>query len=102
MLLFGGHRRARIDESRRLRSDLAEAVRRRLDLGDDAVVRVAEVRCGDPGCPDVETIVLLMRPGRPSEALKIPRSMAALTSSDLDELAAEFLARCSDLSVAVR
>lgn len=33
-------------------------VRRRFDLGDDAVVSVSEMQCGLPGCPPLETVIL--------------------------------------------
>jgi hypothetical protein len=40
-------------------------VRSACQLGDEAVVLVTELRCHEPGCPPVETVVAIMAgPGR--------------------------------------
>ncbi len=99
MLLFLRSRRPEfLAEGQRLRSEIAEALRGRLGLDGDAVIRVAEVGCPDRGCPDVETIALLKRPGRPSQAVKVTKSMQSLTPSDLDDLAAQLVTKCGDMS----
>ena len=98
MLQFLERRAARIAESRALRWDVTEALRARLDLQEGDLIRVAEVGCADPGCSDMETIALLMRPGRPSEAVKVTKPMLDLEPSDLDDLAAQLVAKCGGLA----
>ncbi|GMA79393.1 hypothetical protein GCM10025880_58100 [Methylorubrum aminovorans] len=48
---------------------------------------VNEIACADPGCPDVETVVLVMRAGEPTRALRFRGPL-----DDLDEAAARVLA----------
>ena len=98
MLQFLERRAARIAESRARRSDVIDALSARLVLQDGAVVRVAEVNCAAPGCGDTETIALLMRPGRPSEAAKVAKAMLDLVPSDLDALAEQLVAKCDGLA----
>lgn len=81
------------DQARILRLVVVDALRDRLGLEDDAVIRVTEVACSDPDCPDAETIAILLRPGRRSEAAKVPRSMRSLDGADLDDLAAQLAAK---------
>lgn len=52
-------------------------------LGADGVVKVNEIVCADPACPGMETILLLMPPGRPTRAVKITRPMAEVTEGDV-------------------
>ncbi len=54
-------------------------------LVDDAVLAVNEIVCADPACPGVETVVLLMRPGRKTEACKVPKALAEVTEQDIRE-----------------
>ena len=66
------------------------------------MIRVTEVGCADPDCPDVETIAILLRPGWPSQAVKVAKPMLDLAPSDLDELAAQLVAKCADLATTRR
>lgn len=84
------------------RSVIADAVRSRLDQDDGAMVRAMEVGCADPGCPDAETIVVLMVPGRRSQAAKVPKPMRSLDDTGFDDLAAQLVPRCGRLSEARR
>ncbi len=98
MLQFLERRAARIAEHKALRSEVIAALKARLDLQDGDLIRVAEVGCSDPGCSDMETIALLMRPGWPSEAVKVAKAMLDLAPSDLDNLAAQLVEKCTGLS----
>ena len=57
-------------------------VRAVLKLEDDTVVSVSEHNCGDPECGSW-TIILLLRPRQPTEAIKIGKPLEAVTSIDL-------------------
>lgn len=35
-----------------------------------SIISVNEARCGEPGCPEVETVVGVFRPGRPPSRLR--------------------------------
>lgn len=58
-------------------------VRRALDLDEAATVSVSEISCGDPACGGAETVVLVMRPGRRTEAAKVLMPMAEVNEEAL-------------------
>ena len=62
---------------------IKEAVGRILDLPEDVSVTVSEILCPDPACPDLETVILVMRPGRKAAAFKVLRPLAQVTEQDL-------------------
>jgi len=80
-LLFRSRRDdpGRADASRRV----ATLVRGALSLADDDAVTVSEIDCGDPACGGAETVVLIMRPGRKTEAVKFMKPMAAVSEQDV-------------------
>ena len=47
---------------------------------------VNEIACADPGCPDMETIVLVMRAGEPTRALRIRRPMEEVGTEEIAAL----------------
>jgi hypothetical protein len=54
-----------------------------------ASLAVNEIVCTDPSCPDTETIVLVMRPGRKTQALKVGKALPEVTEADVREALAE-------------
>ena len=58
-----------------------------LALTEADALSVNEIACADPGCPDKETVVLVMRAGEPTRALRFRGPL-----DDLDEAAARVLA----------
>ena len=44
---------------------------------------VNEIACNDPGCPGVETVILVMEPGRKTRAAKIPKALDDVTEDDV-------------------
>lgn len=69
----------------RLKADLAAA----LALGDGDCLHLNEIACPDPGCPDLETVVLVMRRAEPTRAFRIRRTMDAVAPDDVARVAAE-------------
>lgn len=67
------------DASRRLTASVREI----LTLGPDDGVTVSEIACSHPECGDAETVVLIMRLGRRTEAVKILKAMRLVTEDDL-------------------
>jgi hypothetical protein len=63
---------------------IAELTRVHLSLPEAATVSVTELACGDPGCVGgAETVILVMRPGRRTEAAKILKALSQVEASDL-------------------
>lgn len=46
---------------------------------------ISEIDCGDPACPGLETIILVMREGEATQAVKIRKPMEEVTKQDLRE-----------------
>jgi hypothetical protein len=58
-------------------------VRELLDLPENAVIAVNEILCADPACPGTETVILVMKPGEKTRALKVQMGLAELTEEAL-------------------
>ena len=54
-----------------------------LNLPEDAAVTVNEIACTDPSCPGLETVMLVMEPGRKTRAFKVPKAVEAVTEQDV-------------------
>ena len=81
--------RTRSAERSALAARLKGEIAPHLGLGPDDALSVNEIACADPGCPDMETIVLVMRVGQPTRALRIRKPMEAVDAADIAALAAE-------------
>lgn len=71
--------------------ELADKARTILGAGEDTTVSITEIACGDPACGGAETVVLIMRPGRRTEAAKVLRPLGTVTDEDLREALLPFL-----------
>ena len=59
-------------------------VRTGLRLDDETVVMVSELRCSEPGCPPIETMIAVMDgPGRRRQ-FKFHKSIAEMTEQDVE------------------
>ena len=76
--------RKRAASARRARAALELTMQARaiLKADNDTVVSVSEHNCGDPECGS-QTIILLLRPRQPTEAIKIGKPLEAITWIDL-------------------
>jgi hypothetical protein len=63
-------------------SRVKEWVREALALGDDVVVTVAELRCAEEDCPDVETVVGILEQGN-QRKFKVLKPLPEVTWDDL-------------------
>jgi hypothetical protein len=81
--------RARSAERAASSARLKEALVSAFQLDPADALSVNEIACADPGCPDMETIVLVMRAGEPTRALRIRTPMDAVTADQIAELVAE-------------
>jgi hypothetical protein len=46
---------------------------------------ISEIDCGDLACPGLETIILVMREGEATQAVKIRKPMETVTEADIQE-----------------
>lgn len=81
--------RARSAERAGIAAQLKRDLIAALGLGDADALAVNEISCPDPGCPDMETVVLVMRAGAPTRALRMRCPMDAVGPADIDALVAE-------------
>lgn len=58
-------------------------LRRRLALPDDAVVLVTELRCSEPGCPPIETVLATLDATGNKWVAKVPRPIGEVTEADV-------------------
>ena len=75
---------------------LKEQARTAINADDETIVTISERDCGDPDCGGVRTIVLIMHPRRPTEAVKIDKPLEQITQTDLSD-ALVLLAAQTDL-----
>lgn len=81
--------RARSAERAELAASLKATLTMALALRPEDALSVNEIACPDPDCPDMETIVLVMRHGEPTRALRIRAPMDKVTPDRIAELVAE-------------
>jgi hypothetical protein len=72
---------------------LKEHARTVINADDDTVVSVSERDCGDPGCGGARTIVLIMHPRRPTEAVKIDKPLEQISRTELSDALAPLAAQ---------
>ena len=56
-------------------------------LGADVSVLVTELRCTDPGCPPLETVIAILSESGPPRPFKIHKAIADLTFADILQVA---------------
>ena len=79
MLIGKSSKRPNLATVRRIKRVLREA----LKLPEDAMVMVTELACLEKDCAPVETVIGLLRPGKPQLQHKIHKDIASLQSEDL-------------------
>jgi hypothetical protein len=62
---------------------LREHARTALNADHETIITISERDCGDPLCGGARTIVLIMHPRRPTEAVKIDKPLEQITQTDL-------------------
>ena len=74
---------------------MKEHARTAINADDETIITISERDCGDPGCGGVRTIILIMHPTRPTEAIKIDKPFEQITQADLcDALAPLVVPAC--------
>jgi hypothetical protein len=81
MLRFGFGRKEERDPA------AVEAIKRNvraaLTLDDDVAISINEIACADPACPVLETIILIMEPGKKTRAVKVHGALAGLSADEI-------------------
>ncbi|MBD2748410.1 hypothetical protein IC232_17070 [Microvirga sp. BT688] len=60
-----------------------ELARSALRGSPDMAFAVNEIACNDPGCPGLETVILVMEPGQKTRALKVPKPLDEVVEQDI-------------------
>jgi hypothetical protein len=60
-----------------------------LGLTDDVALIVTELRCTEPGCPPLETVVAILGEGGPTRQYKIHKPLADVTREDVQAFSAD-------------
>ena len=79
MLLNTSPRRPNRERVRQIKA----ALRAALSLPDDTTVTVTELACLEEGCPPIETVVALLRPGAPALKHKLHKAADTVDAEDL-------------------
>lgn len=58
-------------------------VRDRFALGDDVVVMVTELRCSEPGCPPLETVIAILDGPGSKRQYKLHKGTAEVVRQDI-------------------
>lgn len=66
-----------------LRERVKQGVRKVLAPGEDAVISVSELACGEDGCPDVETVIGIHEAGGPARRLRLHMPLAEVGLADI-------------------
>lgn len=64
---------------------IREWARAALDDPPGLDLTISEVECADPACPGLETFILVMREGMPTEAVKIRKLIVEIIEADILE-----------------
>ena len=81
--------RARSSEKVALSGRLKAEFFAAMALREEDSLHLNEIACPDPGCPDLETVILVMRMSEPTRAFRIRRTMEAIAPEDVARVAAE-------------
>jgi len=54
-----------------------------LQSAPETAFAVNEIACTDPGCPGIETVILVMEPGQKTRALKVQKPLDEVTEQDI-------------------
>ena len=85
MTLFGRFQRKPDPQEVAARQRLRDITERILGQDPPVSLTISEIDCGDPVCPGIETIILVMREGEATQAVKIRKPMVEVSEADLHD-----------------
>jgi len=62
---------------------LKQLARELFEAAEDDAIVVNELKCTEPGCPPVETVIALLRAGQPPRQVKVHKAVVDVTDADL-------------------
>ncbi|MTH95814.1 nitrate reductase [Roseibium sp. RKSG952] len=68
-------------------SEIKGWVRELMDLSADTPLTIAELACRDAGCPDIETVIGVLEPGKPIVTIRVHGTMSDVTRADIENAA---------------
>ncbi len=69
--------------------EIKQWVNEKISLSDETTVMVTELRCTEPGCPPLETVIAIMEPEKPLQQHKIHKPVVEVEIEDILEIAGE-------------
>lgn len=60
-----------------------EIARTVLRASAETAFAVNEIACNDPGCPGLETVILVMEPGQKTRAIKVQKPLEEVAEHDI-------------------
>ncbi|GHO72491.1 hypothetical protein KSD_02620 [Ktedonobacter sp. SOSP1-85] len=70
----------------RLVEQVKRWVRQTLHPDEETSIMVTELRCSEPGCPPIETVIALLKTAHSTHQYKIHKSIAEITPEDIATL----------------
>ncbi|EFH80825.1 MULTISPECIES: hypothetical protein [Ktedonobacter] len=70
----------------RLVEQVKSWVHQALHPDEDTSIMVTELRCSEPGCPPIETVIALLKTAHPTSQYKIHKTIAEITQEDIATL----------------
>lgn len=86
MALFGAFLRGSFGlpkPDKRAVDRVKDMARTALQASSGTAFAVNEIACNDPGCPGIETVILVMEPGRKTRALKVAKPLDEVMEQDI-------------------
>jgi hypothetical protein len=87
--LFGGFLRGTFGlpkPDREAVERVKELARTALQASPETAFAVNEIVCNDPGCPGLETVILVMEPGRKTRAIKVQKTLDEIMEQDIRDM----------------
>jgi hypothetical protein len=81
--LLGGKRKSNSQATQQVKAWALDV----LQLEEDTSLMVTELRCTEPGCPPIETVIALLKASHPTRQYKIHKPVADITFDDVTALA---------------
>lgn len=81
--LLGGKRKSNSQAIQQVKAWILDA----LQLEEETSLMVTELRCTEPGCPPIETVIALLKPSHPTHQYKIHKPVTDITVEDVATLA---------------
>jgi hypothetical protein len=81
--LLGGKRKNNSQATQQVKAWVLDI----LQLEEDTSLMITELRCTEPGCPPIETVIALLKPSHPTHQYKIHKPVADITLDDVATLA---------------